>query len=106
MKRNDLWQRLDALEERLISPLERRIEALNPADRAIYDAWKRERIVWSRQFAPGEQFAAYLDDERGGPQLARHVERQLFPGSQIITSNDNVADAAEKWRRALEGAER
>ncbi|TDR30315.1 hypothetical protein [Aquamicrobium defluvii] len=106
MRHGKLLSRLDALESKLISPLQRRLETLTPADRAAYETWKRERIAWSRQFAPGEQFAAYLRTGRGGPQLARHVERQLFPGAQIITSNDNIADAAEKYRRALEGVER
>lgn len=99
MKRNDLWQRLDALEQQLISPLERRIEALSPADRATYEMWKAARMEWSRQFkGPGEQFAARLNGSEG-PTLNNRIARLLHGSNYIIFEGE---DAAEKYKRAVE----
>lgn len=99
--RHDLAARLDRLEDQLISPLARRIEQLSSADRAAYERWKAERVRWSRQFAPGMQFEAWLNGD-DGPQLSRRIAMALASDQPSLTTNATVADAAEAWSRCKE----
>lgn len=102
--RGTLHSRLEALEQRLISPLDRRIDALSDADRATYEAWKRECsehfAAWTGE--PGNYFVEWLDGKNARPKLPRHVDRRLFDQSPGIAETDDEETARDKWAASVE----
>ncbi len=102
MKRNDLWHRLEALEARLISPLQQRIEALGPTDRATYETWKRQCRDHFKAYTGDSYFNDWLDGKIHRPELPKHINRQLHPGWPVITAEMPLVDVAEKYRNILE----
>ncbi|WP_133676188.1 hypothetical protein [Aquamicrobium defluvii] len=102
MRRNDLWRRLDALEHQLISPLERRIEQLSPADLVAYQRWKQQCRDHYREYTGDSYFNDWLDGKIRRPKLPKRIDRQLHPGWPIITGGMLLSDVAEKYRNILE----
>jgi hypothetical protein len=106
--RGDLYARLEALEDRLISPLDRRIEQLSVADRKQYDKWRAQCREHFRQYdgEPGTYFKNWLDGTLSRPELPRHVNRQLSNDALEILVTDDLDRARDKWQRTAEGQAR
>jgi len=98
--RGQLYARLEALEARLISPLDRAIEELNDNDRAEYDAWKQRCSEHYRKYdgEPGNYWRDVLDGKIIRPPLPRRIERQLRTDVPRITVDMSISDAAEVWQ--------
>mgnify|MGYP000904093225 CR=1 FL=1 len=95
--RAQLLSRLEALEAQLISPLQKRIDAMSSADCATYEDWKREcRLQFQRYSGePDKYWEAVLDGDIERPTLDRRIERQLFPVRlPLVTPDTPLADVA------------
>lgn len=97
--RGDLYGRLDALETRLVSTLDRRLAELSDADRRQYEAWKQRCAEHFAQHngPPGSYFANWIDGKIERPHLPRHLERKLSGDEPQILETDSLTEAAEKW---------
>lgn len=94
--RASLYSRLDALESKIISNIDRRVQLLSRRDRLRYEHWRQEYHDWSnRKYNP---YAAYLDGDEG-PKLPKYINIQLFPDMPIITETDTYEDIRDKFER-------
>lgn len=93
---------VDALEDRLISDIDRRVAKLSKRDRELYERWLND---CSAHFAahhtgePGSYWGGILDGTLQRPQLPYWIDRQLHPELQDFDGK-SVEELQELYREA------
>lgn len=104
--RGSLYSRLEVLEDRLISPLDRRIQSLSAPDREDYERWKQRVTDEFKLYRgePGSYFAGWLSGETERTPLPRRLEQKLFPDRPNILEIDSENDARDKYEDYCSGS--
>lgn len=98
--RGNLFTRIDAIENRIISPLDRAVNSLTPSERHEYEAYKSRQRIWNSQFkTPDGLYQSYLKGERGA-WLPRSLGSKLFPMMQNIDETDSETTLRDKYDEA------
>lgn len=79
-----------------------RVEELPDADRQLYRRWRLACVDWHQKFNRSDAaYQAYLDGE-SFPELPYRLEIAIFGLPVEVLKTETLADAAEKWRQAME----
>ncbi len=99
--RGSLHARLNAIEDRLISDIDRRIANLSDFDRRSYENWRTDCEEQYRNFEtePGKYFEAYLNGEAASV-IPYNVKLKLW-GNMYFSKTITIEEIKDEWNDCL-----
>lgn len=97
--RGSLHARIDAIEQKLISPLDKRIQQLDQYDRVRFEQWReqcREQFK-THETEPGNFYKLHRNGDLSYPELPRHIENLVFHKSPELPAGATASELRHIW---------
>lgn len=95
--RGSLYNRLQAIEARFISPIDKRVSQLSDSHRQQYESWRAACKAQIEQYEPSEFYRQRRLQKIKHPPLHRHVSVKLFDDLPATPPTASTRDIAEIW---------
>jgi hypothetical protein len=97
--KGSIHARLNAIEDRLISDLDRRIAQLSDAEKRVYENWRTncDEQYRNLETEPGKYFEAVINGETTLPHLREHVRFKLYGTPPVIPADTDNYGAQDIW---------